>query len=123
MAVRAIRGATTCENSKEEIFEATKELVKEIIDCNGIDTSDIIDIIFTVTKDLDKVFPAASVRQMGITNVPLLDMLSPDIENALKKCIRVMVHINTDKGNDELKHIYLRGAKMLRPDLVKEQEG
>ena len=122
MAVRAIRGATTCENSKDGIFEATQELVKSIIESNGIDTSDIIDIIFTVTKDLDKVFPAASVRQMGITNVPLLDMLSPDIENALKKCIRVMVHINTDKGNDELKHIYLRGAKILRPDLVKEQE-
>ena len=118
--IRAIRGATTAQNNtKDEIFNATIEMMNEIISINDINISDIADIIFTVTPDLTAVFPAAAVREMGITDVPLLDMAAPDIDAALKKCIRVMVHINTDKENDALKHVYLRGAKALRPDLVR----
>ncbi len=118
MAVRAVRGATTCENTMESVFAAVEELLGEIIRANDILIPDMADIIFTVTSDIDKVFPAAAVRSMGIVNVPLLDMAAPDIENALKSCIRIMVHINTGKTNDDLKHIYLRGAKSLRPDLA-----
>lgn len=117
--VRAIRGATTAENNtKAEILSVTKELLTEIILRNELSTEDIASIIFTVTSDLDKAFPAAAVRGMGITDVPLLDMAAPDINGALKKCIRVMIHINTDKGNRDMKHVYLRGARVLRPDLV-----
>ncbi len=118
--VRAIRGATTVENNdKAEIIEATQEMLSKIIEDNDIKTDDMISIIFTVTPDIDKVFPATSVRQMGITSVPLLDMAAPDIAGALKKCIRVIVHTNSDKGNDDMHHAYLRGAKVLRPDIAK----
>ncbi len=117
--MRALRGATTVENNtKDEIFAATIEMMNEIISLNNITPSDICDIIFTVTPDLTAVFPAAAVRKMGITDVPLLDMAAPDIDGALKKCIRVMVHINTHMDNKDLTHVYLKGAKALRPDLA-----
>lgn len=122
MAVRGIRGATTvANNTKEEIFDATIEMVSEMITENDVRTEDIVDFIFTVTPDITAAFPAASVRKMGITDVPLLDMAAPDIDNSLKMCIRVLMHINTEKTNGELKHSYLRGAKVLRPDLVKSK--
>lgn len=123
MAVRGIRGATTvANNTKEEIFDATIEMVREIIEINKITTDDIVDFIFTVTPDITAVFPAAAVRTMGITDVPLLDMAAPQIDNALKMCIRVLVHINTDCENSQLNHVYLRGAKVLRPDLVNKKK-
>ncbi|MBQ9598694.1 MAG: chorismate mutase [Clostridia bacterium] len=122
MAVRAIRGATTAEeNTREAIIGATLELIKAIEDANDLKRADSISIIFTVTKDLTAVFPAAAAREFGLTFVPLLDMQAPDIDGALEKCIRIMIHINTDKTKEEINHVYLRGAKALRPDLVKEK--
>ena len=119
--VRAIRGAITVEhNTKEDILDAGKELVQEAINRNGINVDDIASIIFSLTPDLTKAFPAAGIRQIGITNVPLLDLMQPEIDGALPMCIRLMMHVNCDKSNDELNHIYLRGAKVLRPDLVNE---
>ncbi len=119
MAVRAVRGATTVENNDlEEILEATREMLSAVIEANELVQEDIIDMIFTVTPDLDKVFPARAARQLGFTEVALLDMLAPDIEGALKKCIRVVIHINTDKSNSEMKPQYLRGAVVLRPDIA-----
>lgn len=119
MTVRAIRGATTAEeNTREAIIESTLELLKEIEKKNDLEKADAISIIFTVTPDLNAVFPAVAAREMGLTFVPLLDMAAPDIEGSLKKCIRVMIHINTDKTKEEIHHVYLRGAKVLRPDLA-----
>ena len=119
--VRAVRGATTVvNNDTEEILEATRELLSELAERNSIDKEDMIDIVFTVTPDLTKVFPARAARQLGYTDVPLLDMLAPDIEGALKMCIRVIIHFNTDKSNGDMKPAYLRGAKVLRPDIVKK---
>ena len=116
---RALRGATTVDkNDKEEIFSAAAEMFEEIIKRNELNPEDIASIIFSLTPDLDKAFPAAAIRRLGITDVPLLDVAQPDIDGALKKCIRVLVHINTDKKNNELHHVYLRGAVVLRPDLI-----
>lgn len=118
--VRAIRGATTVENNdREEIIDATMEMLKAIISENNIKTEDMVSIIFTITPDLDKAFPAAAARKMGIVDVPLLDMSEPEIDGALKKCIRILLHINSDKQNKDMIHAYLRGAKVLRPDLAK----
>lgn len=120
--VRAIRGAITVDhNTKEDILDAAKEVVQEAINRNDIETGDIASIIFTLTPDLTKAFPAAGVRQLGITDVPLLDLMQPDIEGALPKCIRLMMHVNSDMPNGELHHVYLRGARVLRPDLLEEQ--
>lgn len=118
--VRGIRGATTVENNdKREILDASAQMLEKIISENEINIDDIVSIIFTITPDLTKAFPAAAAREMGIVNVPLLDMSEPEIDGALKKCIRVLMHVNTDKNNSDMKHIYLKGAKVLRPDLVK----
>lgn len=118
--VRGIRGATTVENNdKREILDASAQMLEKIISENEINIDDIVSIIFTITPDLTKAFPAAAAREMGIVNVPLLDMSEPEIDGALKKCIRILMHINTEKNNSDMKHIYLKGAKVLRPDLVK----
>ena len=120
MAVRAIRGATTAdENTREAILEATLELIAEIEEANDLKRADSISIIFTITPDLTAVFPAAAAREFGLTFVPLLDMAAPAIDGALEKCIRIMIYINTDKTKEEINHVYLRGAKVLRPDLAK----
>lgn len=118
MAIRAIRGATTVDvNTRDAVYAASEELIKKILSDNAVRTEDIADILFTVTPDITAAFPAAAVRRMGITNVPLLDMAAPDIQNALPMCIRVMMHINTECGNEEMKHVYLKGAMRLRPDI------
>ena len=123
MAVRAIRGATTAEeNTREAIIDATLELLSVIEEKNDLKRADAISIIFTVTSDLTAVFPAAAAREMGLTFVPLLDMAAPAIDGSLEKCIRIMIHINTDKTKEEINHVYLRGAKVLRPDLVQEDK-
>ena len=118
MAIRAVRGATTADtNTKEAIFAATEELIKEIIRANSLADDDMIDIMFTVTSDITATFPAAAVRRMGITDVPLTDTAAPDIDGGLGMCIRVLIHIDTDKPRSDIKHIYQKGAKNLRPDL------
>lgn len=117
--IRAIRGATTVEkNEKEEIFGAVTEMVSEIMDKNGLVPEDVTDMIFTVTPDITAAFPAAAVRKIGISDVPLLDMAAPDIEGALHMCIRVMVHAETSHAKKEIVHAYMRRALRLRPDLA-----
>lgn len=119
MATRALRGAITVENNtREDILEGTTLLLKEIIHRNSLQTDDMISIIFTATADLNAVFPAVAVRELGITNVSLLDMQEMAVPASLPKCIRILLHYNTDKANTELKHVYLRGAAALRPDLA-----
>lgn len=121
MVVRAFRGAAVIkEDTKEEIFDAVEQLITNIMSLNNLKAEDMTDIIFTVTPDITAAFPAAGVRKLGITDVPMLDMAAPAVEGALQMCIRVMVHANTDKGNGELNHVYLGGAAALRPDLAKD---
>ena len=118
--VRAIRGAITVENNdRAEILNATDELLREIFSANEINREDLIQIIFTLTPDLNAVFPAVAAREMGITNVPLMCMSEIPVEGALKKCVSVLVEMNSDKKLDEITHVYMKGAKVLRPDLVK----
>ena len=118
MAVRAVRGAITVENNSAlDILDATKTLLNKIVDENKIDTCDIISILFSVTKDLNTVFPAAAARQLGWTSIALMCVNEIDVPDGLKRCIRILMHFNTEKGNKDIKHIYLKGAKALRPDL------
>ncbi len=118
MTVRAIRGAVTVENnSAVEIIDETKALLTEIVKENNVEYEDIISIIFTVTKDLDAAFPAVAARQLGWTRVALICTNEIDVPGSLKSCIRVLLHINSEKSNSEINNIYLKGAKVLRPDL------
>ncbi len=116
--VLAVRGATTCEvNTKNEILQNTKELVSKIVEINNIDIDDIIAVFMTMTSDLDKVYPAVAVRELGIINAGIMCYDELSIENSLKKCIRVMIQYNGRVQQKDIKHIYLKGAKNLRPDL------
>lgn len=114
----SIRGAITVEaNDKEQIYEATAEMMREIIEANNINTEDIVSIVFTATDDLDKAYPAVAVRQMGITGAALMCVQELRVEGSLRKCIRVMVTVEGGYDRKNLKHAYLRGAVGLRPDL------
>jgi chorismate mutase len=118
--VRGIRGAITVElNSSEEILSATRELLTDIMNENQLAPEDIASVIFTVTADLNAEFPATAARElMNWTYVPMLCSTEIDVPGRLGKCIRIMVHVNTNKTQRELKHIYLRGATVLRKDLL-----
>lgn len=117
--VRGIRGAITVEsNTAEAIRTASRRLLSTIIDQNGIDLEDIISVIFTATKDIDAESPAFGLRQMGWTTIPLFCAQEMEVPDALAMCIRVLVHLNTDKSQDETRHVYLDGAVALRPDIA-----
>ncbi len=121
--MRAIRGAITVENNNaDEILSATRELMIELLKENPEATKDMVSLIFTLTPDLDAVFPAKAARLMGITNVPLMCMSEIPVAGALEKCVRVLIYANTDLGLDEIKHVYMKGAVVLRPDLVQNKD-
>lgn len=120
MGVRAIRGAITIDhNTKQEIILYTKQLLREIMHVNGITSEDMISIFFTTTKDVNATFPAVAARELKLNDIPLMCAHEMEVPGSLSKCIRVMMHVNTDKTLAELSHIYLRDAKKLRPDLAK----
>ncbi len=116
--VRAIRGATTVsENSQEAIREAVSELLTAIEAANDLDPQEIVNVIFTVTADLNAIFPAAIARERPHWHyVPLLDVQQMTVEPSLKRCIRVLIQINTSKSQKEMCHLYLRDAQQLRPE-------
>ena len=116
--VRAIRGATTVKaNEKQEILDATRELLREMVEQNGILKEEIISIFFSMTTDLNAVFPAVAAREMGWDRIAMMCTHEIDVQGSLRGCIRALMHVNTNKENDELKYIYLKEAKVLRPDL------
>jgi len=120
MPVRGLRGATTAEaNTREAILAATRELLETLCRENDLDPADVASVYFTVTADLDAAFPAAAARAIGWTDVALLDAQAPRVHNDVARCIRVLIHWNTDKPPSALQHVYLRGARHLRPDWVR----
>ncbi|MGE3316089.1 MAG: chorismate mutase [Planctomycetaceae bacterium] len=123
MAVRGIRGATSVEaDVPAEILAATRELLQEILRLNGIDGFDeIASAIFTTTADLTSVFPAEAARALGMSQVPLLCASEIPIAGSMPRCVRVLLHLNTEKPQKEIVHVYLREAKKLRPDVKSAQ--
>lgn len=119
MSVITIRGAVTVEeNDKNQILENTKLLIQEIINKNNLLYEDIISVFFTATKDLDKEYPAKAARMIGLVECSLLCFQEMYVENSLGKCIRVLIMVNSNKKQSEVKHIYLKDAKQLRPDII-----
>jgi chorismate mutase len=118
MPVRAIRGAIQVDrDDQDEILGAVAELVTEVLHRNGLDTEDLISILFTSTGDLHAEFPAYAARMAGITDVPLLCARELDIDGAMPRVIRLLAHVETDVRRADLHHAYLRGAAELRTDL------
>ena len=123
MTTRGIRGATTVtEDNVDLILQATRELLEAIVKENAsMKPEDIGSAIFTVTDDLAATFPAHAARQMGWSMVPMMCAREIPVPGSLPKAIRVLVHWNTETPQSEIKHVYLRDAVKLRPDLVAAQ--
>ena len=120
MRTRGIRGAITISaDTKENVLSATHELLDAILVANPeLRSNDIASALFTTTEDVSSAYPALAARQIGWDAVPMLCAREIPVPGSLPMCIRVLIHWNTDKEQKEIKHIYLRGAKVLRPDLA-----
>lgn len=123
MTIRGIRGATTVSADQPDlILQATRELLEAILHENpGMCPEEVASAIFTVTDDLASTFPAQAARQMGWELVPMLCGREIPVPDSLPRVIRVLVHWNTELPQSEIKHVYLRDAVKLRPDLVAAQ--
>ena len=119
MAMRAIRGATQVEAAdRDSILVATAELLTEVMTRNDLAIEDVVSVLFTTTADLTAEFPAAAARKVGFDDVPLLCAGEIDVPGALPRVVRLLAHVATDRDRSELKHVYLRGAAALRPDIA-----
>ncbi|MCY3906914.1 MAG: chorismate mutase [Anaerolineaceae bacterium] len=117
MMLRGLRGATTAnENTEEAILRATRELLTTMIETNGVRENEVASILFSSTSDLTAAFPARAARDLGWEKVAFMGTQEMDVPHGLDRCIRVLIHWNTVKGITGLQHIYLHGAKVLRPD-------
>jgi chorismate mutase len=117
MAVRGVRGATTTGgNDAASIVERTREMLRVLVEFNGIQPADLASAVFTVTEDLDAEFPAVAVRGLaGWAEVPLLCAREAPVPGSLGRCVRVLLHWNTERPQSEVRHAFLRGARELRP--------
>jgi chorismate mutase len=117
-AIRALRGATTIdEDTPEAIDERVLALFEALFDRNDLQHDDLISVILTATPDIHSQFPATSARKFGLGDVPLLCAQELDIAGAMPRCIRVLVHLSTERTRAELHHVYLEGTQSLRDDL------
>lgn len=122
--MRAVRGATTVERDDGAlVVSATRELLAALIERNAIADDQVISAIFTVTPDITSEFPARAARELGWVDVPLLCAMEIPTARGLTRCIRVLLHIETELPRSALRHVYLRDAKELRPDLSDETTG
>ena len=113
--VRGIRGATTADsNTSNGIIEATRELLTSMIESNDVDIGDITAIFFTTTPDLQAEFPPLAARQLGWEYVALINSIEMDVPGAQQKCIRILMLVNTEKSQKEIKFVYLKEAVSLR---------
>ena len=119
MYSRGIRGAISVDNNTiDDIKNATIELLNEMITKNNIKTEDISFAIFTLTSDLNAAFPAKFAREScGFKYVPMMCYTELDVKDSLRKCLRILLNVNTEKQQEEIKHIYLKGASVLRKDI------
>lgn len=119
MPCRGVRGATTVEtNTAADILAATRELLARIVEANNLAVEDVASALFTATPDLTAAFPARAARELGWQHVALLDAQEIPAPGSLPRCVRVLLHWNTEKLQNEICHVYLRGATSLRPDLA-----
>ncbi len=123
MYTRGIRGAiTVTEDSPKAIEDATVKLLSKIIESNNVEIENISHILFTLTKDLKSAFPAKFAREnFDIKYVPLMNVNELDVDGSLKKCLRILMVVNTSKTQSEINHIYLEGASALRLDLQEKE--
>ena len=116
--LRAIRGATTLDiDAQEEVIKKTQELLGEVFTKNDLEEDDVVSIVFTTTPDIVSAFPATAARSMGLEDTPLLGACEQSVAGSPKLCIRLLVHCYMDAPKSAVRHVYLHGATVLRPDI------
>ena len=119
MTVRAIRGAIQLDvDERSHLLKSTAELVTKVLHENELETADLISIWFSATPDVTSEFPALAARELGLGDVPLMCAVEMDVDGAMPRLIRLMMHVETKRPRSEIKHVYLRGAQGLRSDLA-----
>lgn len=117
-AVRALRGATTVDTDEpDHLSTRVQTLVHQMLERNGVSKDDLISVLFTATDDIHSMFPATAARAVGLGDIPLICARELDITGATPMCVRVLMHLATDRSRQELHHVYLEGARQLRDDL------
>ena len=117
--VWAVRGAITVErDDAQQIVSATEELIAAILERNDVTAADVVSVVFTSTPDLTSEFPAAAARRIGFDDVPLLCATEIAVPGSMERCVRVLMHVYTERSRAELRHVYLGGARSLRSDLA-----
>jgi len=117
-AVRALRGATTVDaDTVDQVTGRVQALVNAMLERNGVAKDDLISVLFTATDDIQSMFPATAARGVGLGDVPLICARELDVAGGARLCIRVLMHLNTERTRPELHHVYLEGARGLRDDL------
>ena len=118
LSVRGLRGATTVDaDTVAQVTERSQELMRELMARNELGEDDIISVLFTATADVTSTFPATAIREIGFGAVPLLCAAEIAVPGAMPKCIRVLMHVSTTRSRDQMHHVYLHGAQVLRDDL------
>ncbi len=116
--LRALRGATTVEeDTPEQITERVQELLRELMSRNDLVEDDLVSVLFTATADVVSMFPATAARGIGFGAVPLMCAQEIPVPGSMPRCIRLLAHVHTGRTRDELRHVYLHGAQVLRDDL------
>ena len=119
IGVRGIRGATCLQHDDAtEMSEAVVELLGEMLGRNGVDKADVISVILTCTPDLTSAFPAAGARTFGLIDTPLMCAQEMDVDGALARVVRILAHVESATPRANINHVYLRGAEVLRQDLI-----
>ncbi len=119
MAIRAIRGAIQLDqDEREHLLKSTAELISKTLHANQVENHQLISIFFTATPDITSEFPALAARELGLGDVPLMCFVEMNVEHGMKRVIRIMINLETDKPRSEIQHVYLRGATALRLDLA-----
>jgi len=118
MAVRGVRGATClAHDERDEMSAAVVELLLAMLERNALTEADLISVLFTATPDLTCMFPAAAAREAGLADVPLICATEIDVDGALPRTVRILMHAETSRARADVTHVYLRGAEVLRQDL------
>jgi len=122
MGIATIRGAISTKNDRESILADTTTLLQEVIARNGLANEDILSIWFTATRDLDAVYPAVAARGLGLTEAGLMCAQELYIQGSMEKCVRALLTVQTERKQAKMKHVYMKEAAKLRPDLAKTEE-
>jgi chorismate mutase len=122
MPVRALRGATTVDDdTPEQIADRVKVLMATLFERNGLDNDAVISVFVTATADIHSYHPATAARSFGLPDVPILGAQELDIDGGLSRCVRVLLHVETDRSRHDVHHVFLEGARVLRPDLADDE--